>query len=132
MTGRGAAGRYGGRIFRSTKGNIPQKRVDRHRALWGCARGGRENKETGQQTKHCRYRTPLRRPATMNLNVPVLDLSGVIAMLAAMGGVMGLLSMLRLLFLDRLLSGLNGAQQNIVLRAVLVALNFGAIVGLAL
>lgn len=67
----------------------------------------------------------------MNLNVPVLDLSGVIAMLAAMGGVTGLLAMLRLLFLDRLIQSLDSSQQNIVLRTVLVVLNFGAIIGLA-
>jgi hypothetical protein len=67
----------------------------------------------------------------MNLNVPVLDLSGVISMLAAIGSVTGLLAVLRILFLDRLLSGLDSAQQNILLRAVLILLNFGAILGLA-
>jgi hypothetical protein len=68
----------------------------------------------------------------MSLNTSVLDLSGVIAMLAAIGGVTGVLAVLRILFLDRLLSGFNAAQQNILLRAILILLNYAAVVGLAL
>jgi hypothetical protein len=50
---------------------------------------------------------------------------------AASGRISGS-AVLRILFLDWLLSKLDASQQNILLRTVLVALNFGAILGLAL
>jgi len=68
----------------------------------------------------------------MNPTTPVLDLSSVVAALASFGGVAGILSMLRILFLDRLIQSMDAASQNVVLRAVNVALNFGAILLLSL
>ena len=55
------------------------------------------------------------------------NLQIVLTLLASMGGVAGLLAYLRKLGLDHLLSGLDGAQQNAILRGLLVLLNFGAI-----
>ena len=50
-----------------------------------------------------------------------------LTLLASMGGVAGLLAYLRKVGLDHLLSGLDGTQQNAVLRGLLILLNFGAI-----
>jgi len=44
-----------------------------------------------------------------------------------MGGVAGLLAYLRKAGLDHWLSGLDGTQQNAILRGLLVLLNYGAI-----
>ena len=55
------------------------------------------------------------------------NLQIVLTLLASMGGVAGLLAYLRKLGLDHLLSGLDGAQQNAILRGLLILLNFGAI-----
>ena len=52
-----------------------------------------------------------------------------LTLLAAMGGVSGLLAYLRKAGLDHLLSGLDATQQNAVLRGLLVLLNYGAILG---
>lgn len=67
----------------------------------------------------------------MNLGTPVLDLSSVLAALSSFGGVSGALTVLRQLFLDKLIGGLDSSQQNIVLRGVNVLLNFAAILGLS-
>ena len=55
------------------------------------------------------------------------NLQIVLTLLASMGGVAGLLAYVRKLGLDHLLSGLDGAQQNAILRGLLILLNFGAI-----
>lgn len=52
-------------------------------------------------------------------------------MVASMGGMMGVLGVLRRVGLDRLLSGLDAATQNIVLRVVLVLLNYLGVVAVA-
>ena len=55
------------------------------------------------------------------------NLQTILTLLASMGGVAGLLAYVRKLGLDHLLSGLDGAQQNAILRGLLILLNFGAI-----
>ena len=66
----------------------------------------------------------------MNLNL--IDLTQAIAMLASFGGTSGALSFVRTLFLDQLLAGLSGTQQDYILRAVNYLLNFAAILGASL
>ena len=55
------------------------------------------------------------------------QLNTVLTLLASMGGVAGLLAYLRKAGLDHLLSGLDGTQQNAILRGLLILLNYGAI-----
>jgi len=67
------------------------------------------------------------------VNVPsLIDLSGVVAIVASSGAVAAILQWLRDVGLDRLTQAMPDAQRNAVLRALLVVLNFGAILGLAL
>ena len=67
------------------------------------------------------------------MNVPsLIDLSGVVAIVASSGAVAALLQWLRDIGLDRLTQAMPDAQRNAVLRALLIVLNFGAILGLAL
>ena len=67
------------------------------------------------------------------MNVPsLIDLSGVVAIVASSGAVSALLQWLRDIGLDRLTQAMPDAQRNAVLRALLIVLNFGAILGLAL
>lgn len=55
------------------------------------------------------------------------NLQTILTLLASMGGVAGLLAYVRKLGLDHLLSGIDGAQQNAILRGLLILFNFGAI-----
>ena len=67
------------------------------------------------------------------MNVPsLIDLSGVVAIVASSGAVSALLQWLRDIGLDRLTQAMPDAQRNALLRALLIVLNFGAILGLAL
>ena len=67
------------------------------------------------------------------MNVPsLIDLSGVVAIVASSGAVAALLQWLRDIGLDRLTQAMPDAQRNALLRALLIVLNFGAILGLAL
>lgn len=67
------------------------------------------------------------------MNVPsLIDLSGVVAIVASSGAVAAILQWLRDVALDRLTQAMPDAQRNAILRALLVLLNFGAILGLAL
>jgi hypothetical protein len=68
----------------------------------------------------------------MDLHTPVVDLSSVVAALMSTGGVSGLLSVVRILFLDRLLSRFDSDSQDILLRAAVIALNFAAVLLLSL
>ena len=67
------------------------------------------------------------------MNVPsLIDLSGVVAILASSGAVSAILQWLRDVALDRLTQAMPDAQRNAILRGLLVVLNFGAILALAL
>ena len=67
------------------------------------------------------------------MNVPsLIDLSGVVAIVASSGAVAAILQWLRDVALDRLTQAMPDAQRNAILRGLLVLLNFGAILGLAL
>lgn len=67
------------------------------------------------------------------MNVPsLIDLSGVVAILASSGAVSAIMQWLRDVALDRLTQAMPDAQRNAILRALLIVLNFGAILGLAL
>ena len=67
------------------------------------------------------------------MNVPsLIDLSGVVAILASSGAVSAIMQWLRDVALDRLTQAMPDAQRNAILRGLLVVLNFGAILGLAL
>ena len=70
---------------------------------------------------------------TVNLhNISVIDLSSVVGMLVSFGGVSSLVSYLRVLFLDHVLSGLSGQQRDYTLRGLVFLLNIAAILGLSL
>lgn len=67
------------------------------------------------------------------MNVPsLIDLSGVVAIVASSGAVSAILQWLRDIGLDRLTQAMPDTQRNALLRALLIILNFGAILGLAL
>ena len=67
------------------------------------------------------------------MNVPsLIDLSGVVAIVASSGAVSAILQWLRDIGLDRLTQAMPDTQRNALLRALLIVLNFGAILGLAL
>lgn len=67
------------------------------------------------------------------MNVPsLIDLSGVVAIVASSGAVSAIMQWLRDVALDRLTQAMPDAQRNAILRALLIVLNFGAILGLAL
>lgn len=67
------------------------------------------------------------------MNVPsLIDLSGVVAIVASSGAVSAIMQWLRDVALDRLTQAMPDAQRNAILRALLIALNGGAILGLSL
>ena len=67
----------------------------------------------------------------MNPHLTIIDLSSVVAMLMSFGGASGILSYLRGLGLDKLLSGLDATQRDYLLRGINFLLNFGLILGLS-
>ena len=61
------------------------------------------------------------------MNVPsLIDLSGVVAIVASSGAVSAILQWLRDIGLDRLTQAMPDTQRNALLRALLIVLNFGA------
>ena len=66
----------------------------------------------------------------MNLNI--IDLSNVISLLASLGIVAALLQWLRDIGLDGLTAHMPDAQRNAILRALLILLNFGGVLGLSI
>jgi hypothetical protein len=66
----------------------------------------------------------------MNLNI--IDLSSVISLLASLGIVSALLQWLRDVALDQLTARMPDAQRNAILRALLILLNYGGVLGLSL
>ncbi len=65
----------------------------------------------------------------MNPSLGLIDLAPVLSMLGSFGSVTGLLSVLRTLFLDGWLCGLDAKQRDYALRIINYALNFLLILG---
>ena len=68
----------------------------------------------------------------MNPESGLIDLAPVLAMLGSFGGTNGTISLVRVLFLDQLLSSLSSTQRDYVLRIVNYLLNFALILGASL
>ena len=65
-------------------------------------------------------------------NLHLLDLTDVMSMLMAFGGVSALLSYARVLFLDHLLAGLSATQRDYALRGIAFLLNLGLVLALSI